>query len=336
MPGKIVEVSCNSGHLDTLKAVAQASNEIGSVRILASNRAAETIDGEVIEQDSIRLFVEQEHLQTVLDRIQSLLPVESGAVVLLTSVDATIRASSDVNYKHSEQGYATREELFNEVSKGTELDRTFVLLTIMATLVVTIGIAEDNVAVVIGAMLIAPLLGPNLGLALGAALGDKDLIKTAIGTNAVGLTITIGLAALLSQVWPPNLASNELISRTLPNPAAVILALASGVAATVSLTTRLENTLVGVMVSVALVPPAAVLGMMIGTQNWAYAGSAGLLLAINVIAVNLSAQLVFALRGVKPRTWLAKREAKESSWINISIWIVSLLVCFIALAQFAN
>jgi len=37
--------------------------------------------------------------------------------------------------------------------------------------VVAIGLLKDNVAVVIGAMVIAPLLGPNLAMALGTALG---------------------------------------------------------------------------------------------------------------------------------------------------------------------
>jgi uncharacterized membrane protein len=42
--------------------------------------------------------------------------------------------------------------------------------------VVAIGLLKDNVAVVIGAMVIAPLLGPNLAMALGTALGDTDLM----------------------------------------------------------------------------------------------------------------------------------------------------------------
>lgn len=278
------------------------------------------------EHVSVRLFVKDHNIQSTLDRLQTSLPTEADAVILMTPVDARIGAENELLESDDGQDLATREELFMEISKGTECDQNFIVLALLATVVAAIGISEDNTAVVIGAMVIAPLLGPNLGLALGAALGDKDLIKSAILTNAVGVGLTIGAAALLSLVWPPSLSSNELLSRTVVQPASVVLALASGIAAVMSLTTRLANVLVGVMVAVALVPPATVFGMMIGTQCWPLAGGAALLLVVNVAAVNLSAQLVFLLRGVRPRTWLAKREAREAIWVNIAVWIMLLVI----------
>ena len=132
---------------------------------------------------------------------------------------------------------------------------------------------------------------------------------------------------MLALFWPPNLQSNELISRTHVQPASIVLALAAGIAAVHSLTAKLSNTLVGVMVAVALLPPATVLGMMIGTQNWQLASGAGLLLAVNIASVNLAAQVVFLVRGIRPRTWLAKREAQEATWVNVTFWAVLLLIC---------
>ena len=46
------------------------------------------------------------------------------------------------------------------------------VLVFLSTVVAAIGLIENNVAVVIGAMVIAPLLGPNLAFGLGTALGD--------------------------------------------------------------------------------------------------------------------------------------------------------------------
>jgi uncharacterized hydrophobic protein (TIGR00341 family) len=317
MSGKIIEIGCKSSFFDSIAAVA----ETHSATILSSYRPTDET-----EKASFRMFVEIDNVQPTLDRIQSILPASSKPLILLSPIEAQVGGDESLVESEFEHLLATREELFSNISKGTKLDRNFILLAVLATIVASIGISENNVAVVIGAMVIAPLLGPNLGLALGAVLGDKELIKSAIITNGVGLTITITISALIAMIWAPNMESNELLSRTQVQSSSIILALASGIAAVVSLTSRLPNALVGVMVAVALAPPATVFGMMLGTGYWSLASNAGLLLLINVVAVNFSAQLVFLIRGIRPRTWLAKRAAKQSVYINIATWSLLLLI----------
>lgn len=318
MSGKIIELNCNAGHLGTIL----SSLDSSSASVLSTNYV-----DEALQRVTVRVFADEQSVQTVLDHLQAQLPEEAEALILLLPVDAQIGGQQSPSKTDTEQVAATREELFTEISRSTELDFNFILLAILSTLVAAIGLIENDVAVVIGAMVIAPLLGPNLGLALGAALGDKDLMKTAIITNATGLLLTVSLGILVVLVWPTELNSQQILSRTVVKPGNVLLALAAGIAAIQSLTTRLASLLVGVMVAVALVPPATVLGMMLGTQQWDLATGSALLLAVNVAAVNLSAQLVFLFRGIRPRTWLAQRSAKQASWINISIWLVLLVLC---------
>ena len=280
MPGKIIEISCNSVNHETILSIAAAPK----VRVLSASLS------DVLEdKTSIRLYVETSELQAVLDQLQSFLSPKHDSLILLSAVDAQVGGSdnlidSDLNFV-----VATREEIFLEISKGTECDRNFLVLAVLATIVAAIGISEDNVAVVIGAMVIAPLVGPNLGLALGSVMGDIELMKDALFTNLVGVCITVLVAVVFSMLWAPNLDSNELMSRTTIQPASIVLAIASGIAAVVSLTTRLTNTLVGVMVAVALAPPATVTGMMIGIQNWSLAAGAAQLLMVNIVAVNFAA-----------------------------------------------
>ena len=73
----------------------------------------------------------------------------------------------------------TREELYNEIEKGAKLDGNYLLLVFLSTIVATIGLVENNVAVIIGAMVIAPLLGPNIALAFSTSLGDTRLMLRA-------------------------------------------------------------------------------------------------------------------------------------------------------------
>jgi uncharacterized membrane protein len=60
------------------------------------------------------------------------------------------------------------------------------------------------------------------------------------------------------------------------------------------------------------------------------AAGASLLLAVNIVSVNLSASMVFLLKGIRPRTWLEKNKARQSSAWVVIFWIISLLVLFYA------
>ena len=79
-------------------------------------------------------------------------------------------------------------------AKGSALDGSFVLLAVLSTLVAAIGLAENNVAVVIGAMVIAPLLGPNIALAFGTSLGDGELAWQALNISLAGLALPVTLS----------------------------------------------------------------------------------------------------------------------------------------------
>jgi len=179
---------------------------------------------------------------------------------------------------------------------------------------------------VIGAMVIAPLLGPNIALALGTALGDTALMWRSLKTNLAGVSMTLVITVLIALFMPLDIESEELLARTDVGLDSVALALASGAAAALSLTTGLSSVLVGVMVAVALLPPAATFGLMLGSGQYAMATGAGLLLAVNIVCVNFAAKLVFLVKGIHPRTWWEKQKARQSMITYLMIWAVSLLL----------
>ena len=100
-----------------------------------------------------------------------------------------------------------------------------------------------------------------------------------------------------------------------------------------SLSTGLSTTLVGVMVAVALLPPTATLGMLLGSGQFELAGGAALLLAVNIVCVILAAKLVFLVKGVKPRTWLERSRARQSMVTYLTLWVtlLSILIAVIVL-----
>ena len=58
----------------------------------------------------------------------------------------------------------------------------------------TVGRLTDNVAVIIGAMVIAPFLGPSVALALSTCLADYELAKNGLRILVAGIAIAFLLS----------------------------------------------------------------------------------------------------------------------------------------------
>ena len=320
---RLIEIVADAGHTDTLSGIAD------------QHEVTDFWWGSLAEDGrrSFRMLVSDRDRQPVMDALQSLFGGSDNARILVLPVDAALpRVPDDTG----QSAASTREELYNQIEKGVRIDSDFFLLTLLSTVVAAIGLIEDSVAVVIGAMVIAPLLGPHIALAFGSTLGDGPLVLRALRASFAGIGLAFLLSFGLGAVWPVDLGrgemllgSREILARTDVGLAGMMLALASGAAAVLSLTTGLSSTLVGVMVAVALLPPTATMGMLLGAGHVELAGGALLLLAVNIVSVITSAKLVFMAKGVKPRTWFERHKARQSKLTAGLFWVALLLILLV-------
>lgn len=315
---RVIEVITDHGHVDTIRGIA-AQQEVVDIWVGHND-----IDGRC----STRILVRPEKQQAVMDALQSLLATADDTRILVLPVEAALPRLENDELEEEKVSSVTRsrEELYQKIVLGAKLDSNFMYMVIMSTIVAAIGLLEDNVAVVIGAMVIAPLLGPNMALAFATTLGEGKLLWSALKSNLAGLFTALTLSVLIGYIWPLNFDSHELIMRTDVGMDGVVLALVSGAAAVLSLTAGLANSLVGVMVAVAILPPTATLGLMLGSGNYQHALGAALLLAVNIVCVNLASNLAFLFKGIKPRTWYEKKKAKQSLIIVVIFWLLVLTV----------
>ena len=288
------------------------------------------VHAELQEKDriSVHILAEKPSRQELLDGLQSVLNGVEDWRITLSPVETTIPFVEDETPDKEVRrtsGGQTREEIYNAVDQNAKLDANYLIFVVLSTVVAALGMLTDSVAVVVGAMVIAPLLGPNLALAVGVAMGDGKLIGRALVTNIAGVLLALGLSLIIGLLWPINLESAELISRSTVGFDGMAIALASGAAAALSLVTGVSSALVGVMVAVALLPPTAAIGIFLGVGQTQLALGALLLLGVNVVCINLSAQVVMLWRGITPRTFFEKRKARRASLINGVIWLGLLL-----------
>lgn len=265
------------------------------------------------------LLTDSQTRQMLIDELQKLAATSNKFRINILPVDATVPSAG------ASATADTREELTAKMERGAHLDFNYLLLTFLSTLVALIGLLQDNVAVVIGAMVIAPFLGPNLAFAFATSLGNKKMMREAFVTGLAGVTFAVLIGAAFGALWGGVPESRELMGRTTIGLDGVALAAASGVAGVLSLTSGLSMTLVGVMVAVAILPPAATFGFMAGASQFKLAYGAFLMLSVNIVCVNLSGLVVFLAKGISPRLWFEKRMAKTFVVGGIVVWTVLLL-----------
>lgn len=314
-----------------IEVIAEVGHREAVIRLARQHESLDVWTGHEDEEgrQAVRILIPVSRYPALLDALEGRLHTSPSARIVVFPVDATLpRIEEKVSEEKEKSRRSTtaREELYRDVSQGARLDGNFLLLVALSTIVAAIGLLEDNVAVVIGAMVIAPLLGPNMALALGTALGDKELMWQAFKTNLAGILLAFSMSLLIGLFWPMPMVSGELLARTDVGVAGIVLALASGAAAVLSLTTRISSVLVGVMVAVALLPPTTTMGLMAGSGRFDMATGAGLLLVTNIVCVNLAAKLVFLFKSVKPRTWLEQQKARQSMTAYIVLWLVTLAI----------
>ncbi|MEE8376079.1 MAG: DUF389 domain-containing protein [Acidimicrobiia bacterium] len=217
------------------------------------------------------------------------------------------------------------DKLFYEGDIGPRRLSRFFALMGFATGIAAFGIIGDSTAVVIGAMLVAPLMTPLMGTSLAMVMGWPRRAFMSGGVALGGILVAIGLSVLFGWMYGPDIstvANSQVASRIGPTVVDLAIAIAAGGAGAFALSRPdVSDSLPGVAVAIALVPPLAVVGLMISQAEWSAASGALLLFVTNLVAILLVGGGVFILTGVVP----VLRLFENKSWAKKSLGMVAVL-----------
>lgn len=236
------------------------------------------------------------------------------------------------------------EEIYDNVKKQAAISFDFISFVIFSAVIAGIGLAQNNVTIIVASMLLSPLMGPMLGVALGYVVNDKALFLKGTKNELIALGLSFAVGAILGAIIPPMMdflypgtvplmqvvtddmnagILTEITRRAGFSALDVGIAIFSGGAVAVSITKGDMSTLVGVAISAALMPPAVNVGMMLmlGAVNGSILGiEIGLgslaLLAMNIVIIDVAAIVMFKIKklGViadKSATWTAVTQFKQ-------------------------
>src|SRR5690242_10771163 len=178
-----------------------------------------------------------------------------------------------------------RNQVFFEgPERGRRLSRFWMLL-LLAAVIASAGVVSNSTATVIGAMIVAPLMTPILGTALAVVLADRaHLVRSvALVTGGAIAVIAIGIAfAFIDHPADAFAANGQITARISPRLVDLLAALATGsVGAFALVRSDISDTLPGVAIAISLVPPLAVVGLLLGVGRTDDAAQAGLLFLTN-------------------------------------------------------
>lgn len=215
--------------------------------------------------------------------------------------------------------------IVEEILEEIENKPLYWIQLIISVVIVTFGLLQSSVAVIIGGMLIAPILKPIKGLAFGITTGQSKYFWKSALMQFSSIVVAIFTAYVFSLIIPLKIETPEILARTSPNLLDLFIAISSGIIAMLSLYfKKLSESLAGVAMAAALLPPLAVVGIELALKNPSQAGGSAFLFLTNLFAILAVGVIIFLFYGFSPH------RAKT----NISYRVITILFALLIYISF--
>lgn len=158
----------------------------------------------------------------------------------------------------------------------------------------------NSPAVVIGAMIIAMLLGPITGVSLALVDSDLKFLLKSLVTLLAGAAVVTATGLVIGTIHNDLPLTGEVLARTSPNLADLVIALAGGAAgAYANVSPRLSVAFVGVAIATALVPPLCAANILFTRGEFELGAGALLLTFTHIVAIQFASSAVFWFTGFR-------------------------------------
>lgn len=165
---------------------------------------------------------------------------------------------------------------------------------VFSILIASIGLNVSSAAVVIGAMLISPLMGPILGVGLSIGINDIETLKRSFINLGVMIGLSLATSFLFFKIPIFQELTPEIRARIAPDVRDVFIAISGGLALILAISRRSKqtNTIAGVAIATALMPPLCVAGYGLAVWDLQFFFGAMFLFTINTIFIALATFLI--------------------------------------------
>jgi uncharacterized hydrophobic protein (TIGR00271 family) len=266
--------------------------------------------------DLILCDVASEDASLVIAELRALGLEQHGSIVLepVSSLVSDAARRAEEAAVGSPADAVVWETVQYQTSESAELSFSLISFMVLATMIAALGIIQDSVVLIIGAMVVGPEFGPLAGLSVALVQRQRRLARRSLVALAVAFPVGIAAALALASVLRAVDSAPERLTElsrpaTLfishPDEYTVLVALLAGCAGALSLSTAKSGALVGVLISVTTIPAAANIGVASAYGDWDEVGGASAQLALNVACILMA---VFATLSLQ--RWFYRRRRR--------------------------
>ncbi len=191
---------------------------------------------------------------------------------------------------------AERKDFCETIIESSAPNADFYFLVILSALIVTLGLAKDNVVLLIGGMLVAPILSSILAISLGLIILNLRVIFRSIRILFTSIVLSVLVSFFIGAITYYDIKDIELMTYMEVSLYTFMVALIAGTAASYTWSKpNLNSTLPGIAITVTLIPPISAIGLSLASMNYNMALIAVEVLFLNIFGIIIASLAVFFL-----------------------------------------
>ncbi len=202
--------------------------------------------------------------------------------------------------------------------------------SLVAGIIVWIGLFTSTSYLLVAAMLVAPFAGPAMNAALATASGKMSLLKSSLSRYAIAIGIGILTSYILTVIFPLVTLTPLMEQVSQVSKFALLLPLISGFAGAINICQSERDSLVsgaavGILVAASLAPPVGLVGAGVYMMDWQVVFSGLFRILLQLLGIHLAATLVFYFYGkVTPQGVRFLKGSKITGLITTLIVVVGI------------
>lgn len=191
-----------------------------------------------------------------------------------------------------------QQEAIDRLIGQGSLRSGYYLFLFLATLIVTPGLLLNNIAVIIGGMVLAPLMIPMLSISLSLVSGSLSGLWRSFRILVISIAICMTTAAVVSMFIERTGDVVSWIPAEISSSVYFLIAIASGVSGAFAwVKEEFAPTFTGITMAVSLLPPLASAGMALNFMQPFLLRNSLLLFTANLLGIILGALIVLTILG---------------------------------------
>lgn len=222
-----------------------------------------------------------------------------------------IKINSIIKTKNNET--ENKKRFITEIINSSAPSLDFYLMVILSTVITSMGLIANNLALVMAGMIVAPLLSPILAMSLATVILGSKLFLRSLKILVMSFFLSVSVSVLVGMIFKFNISQIELLPSMNITWLTFSIAVVAGITASYAWTREnSKNYLSGIAIAVTIIPPLSSIGLALAVSDVIITAKVFNFFLMNILGIFLGGIFVFPMmRFYKVKKIISKEIKKE-------------------------